>query len=271
MNNVDIAFISHGGGPMPLLNEPNHTQLVAYLKSLASTLKKPSAILLISAHWEESVATITANAAPGMIYDYYGFPPAAYQVQYPSQGEPKLAEKVQQVLQHAGIEAKLDHHRGYDHGLYVPLTLMYPAADIPAIQLSLVNNLDAVQHLAIGKALQSLDYENLLVIGSGFSFHNMQAFFAQDNQQSQINNHEFEQWLRSTLSDNTLPEPKRNLMMQNWHKAPHARYCHPREEHLLPLHVCYGLAGRASDEYENVTIFNKQSSAFVWRRKEQGI
>jgi 4,5-DOPA dioxygenase extradiol len=264
MNNLNIAFISHGAGPMPLLNDPDHTQLVAYLKSLAEKLEKPSAILLISAHWEEPVATITASANPKMIYDYSGFPPEAYQMQYPCPGEPVLAAKVQQALQQTGIAVKLDHQRGYDHGLYVPLLLMYPEADIPAIQLSLVNNLGSEQHLAIGEALQALDYDNLLVIGSGFSFHNMREFFAPNSEDKQMKNHGFEHWLHTSLIDRQLPESERRERMINWAKTPHARYCHPREEHLLPLHICYGLAGRAADEHETVTILNKKSSAFVW-------
>ena len=267
MNNLNIAFISHGGGPMPLLNDPSHAQLVAYLKSLADKLEKPSAILLVSAHWEEAVATITASIKPKMIYDYVGFPPETYQLQYPCLGEPELAVKVQQALKQAEIPVKLDHQRGYDHGLYVPLMLMYPEADIPCIQLSLVNNLDANQHLAIGKALQSLDYDNLLVIGSGFSFHNMREFFSANTQDSRKKNHEFEHWLHTSLTDKKLSEAERNERMMNWSKAPHAWYCHPREEHLLPLHICYGLADRVSDEHENITIFNKQSSVFVWRNQ----
>jgi aromatic ring-opening dioxygenase catalytic subunit (LigB family) len=265
MKNLNIAFISHGGGPMPLLNDPDHEKLVAYLKLLAKKIEKPSAILLISAHWEATVASITASANPKMIYDYTGFPKEAYQLQYPCPGEPELAVKIQQALHQSDIPVKLDHQRGYDHGLYVPLMLMYPEANIPAIQLSLVNNLDSAQHLAIGKALQLLDYDNLLVIGSGFSFHNMREFFAPNTEDRQKKNHEFEHWLHTSLSDKQLTETERNVRMENWTKAPHARYCHPREEHLLPLHICYGLAGRASDEHEYVTILNKQTSAFVWR------
>jgi len=269
MNNLNIAFISHGGGPLPLLNDPGHEQLVTYLKSLPNKLEKPSAILLISAHWEEDVATITASLKPKMIYDYSGFPPESYLLQYPSPGEPELALQVQQALKQADIPVKLDMERGYDHGLYVPLLLMYPEADIPTIQLSLVNNLDPEQHLAIGKALQSLNYDNLLVIGSGFSFHNMGAFFSPDTQDSRKKNNEFEHWLSTNLSDKKLSEVERNESMLNWAKAPHARYCHPREEHLLPLYICYGLAGRASDEHENITIVKKNSSAFIWHNQSR--
>ena len=266
MSNLNIAFISHGGGPMPLFNDAEHRDMNHYLTLLASTLPKPSAILVISAHWEEKEVRITANVKPKMIYDYYGFPETAYQVQYPSAGEPVLAEKIQQALKEAAIPVIMDHHRGYDHGLYVPLTLMYPEADIPTIQLSLVNHLDAKQHLAIGKALQSLDYDNLLVIGSGFSFHNMKAFKGEQNaKDGQLKNQQFDDWLKASLSDKSLLESERHQRLTQWEKAPHARYCHPREEHFLPLHVCYGLAGRACDEHKNITIMGKQSSSFVWR------
>jgi aromatic ring-opening dioxygenase catalytic subunit (LigB family) len=269
MNNLNIAFISHGGGPMPLFNDTAHSEMISYLKSLAASLPKPNAILVISAHWEENEVRITASAKPPMIYDYYGFPDIAYQIKYPSPGEPELAEKVQQALQKADIPVKMDHQRGYDHGVYVPLTLMYPDADIPTIQLSLVNTLDAEEHIAIGKALQVLDYDNLLVVGSGFTFHNMNAFKTlnseKNRQDSKLKNEQFEDWLQVTLGDKTLSESERNKQLIEWNKAPHARYCHPREEHLLPLQVCYGLAERTSDEHQSVTIMNKKSSSFVWR------
>lgn len=264
MPKPNIAFISHGGGPMPLLNDPRHADLVQYLTALPNKFAKPSAILVISAHWEAEVATITAHASPSMIYDYHGFPAQSYQLQYPSPGEPVLAQQVQQALQQANIAAELDYQRGYDHGVYVPLMLMYPKADIPCIQLSLVNNLSAEQHLAIGKALQALDYDNLLVIGSGFSFHNMAEFYAPETEEGRLKNQQFEHWLQATLTDKQLDETQRYQLLLNWLQAPYARYCHPREEHLLPLHLCYGLAGRASDEHQSMTVLNKQSSAFVW-------
>ena len=169
------------------------------------------------------------------------------------------------------MSVKLALQRGYDHGVYVPLTLMYPDADIPVIQISLLNTLDAEQHIAIGKALQALEYDNLLVVGSGFTFHNMNEFKTFNNdihkQNSKLKNDQFEDWLQKTLGDKTLSESERSKQLIEWDKAPHARFCHPREEHLLPLQVCYGLAGRASDEHESVTIMNKRSSSFVWRNE----
>ena len=261
---TDVLFVSHGGGPMPLLGDPGHQDMVDRLTELAADLRKPSAILVISAHWEEAIPTITSGTTPSLIYDYYGFPSEAYKIEYPCPGEPVLAQQVAQALDQAGIQPRLDDQRGLDHGAFVPLKLMYPEANIPCIQLSLVNTLDASTHLAIGRALQALDYDNLLVLGSGFSFHNMRAFFAAQTPEIQARNLAFEDWLEQTCGDSSLSEPERAKRLADWEQAPHARFCHPREEHLLPLHVCYGLANKASDRHIAATILGKQSGMFYW-------
>lgn len=263
-NPTDVLFISHGGGPMPLLGDPDHQEMVDRLTDIASTLRKPSAILVISAHWEEAVPTVTSGANPPLIYDYSGFPPEAYEIQYPASGEPELAQKVFLALDEAGISARLDNQRGFDHGLFVPLKLMYPNADIPCVQLSLVNSLGASVHLEMGRALQALDCDDLLVIGSGFSFHNMRAFFAPNSPDIQARNEAFNDWLEQTCSAPEMAESERADRLIHWERAPHARFCHPREEHLLPLHVCYGLAGRASDTHLSATILGKRSGMFYW-------
>lgn len=267
---TDIVFLSHGGGPLPLLGDPDHQDMVQHLQAMAAQLRRPKAILIISAHWEADVATITASAHPGLIYDYYGFAPAAYQLQYPCPGEPALARQVQQALTTAGIAARLDAERGIDHGVFVPLALMYPQADIPCVQLSLVSSLSSDTHLEIGRALQALDYDNLLVIGSGFSFHNMAAFFAAKTPDIQAKNEAFEHWLQDTCSDPSLNEAERRRRLREWEQAPHARFCHPREEHLLPLHVCYGLAEQACKQQAAVTILGKQASLFYWSKPGRG-
>jgi len=261
----DVLYISHGGGPMPLLGDPGHQDMVDQLTGLAHQLPRPSAILVISAHWEEALPTITSGANPGLIYDYYGFPPEAYRIEYPCPGEPELAKQVFQALEEAGLPARLDEQRGFDHGLFVPLKLMYPKADIPCIQLSLVNSLDASLHLAIGRALQAIDYDNLMVIGSGFSFHNMRAFFTASTPEIQVRNRAFEEWLKQTCADEEMDESERERRLIHWGEAPHARFCHPREEHLLPLHVCYGLANKPSDAHSSVTILGKESGFFYWK------
>ncbi|MDX1466120.1 MAG: class III extradiol ring-cleavage dioxygenase [Halomonas sp.] len=262
---TDVLFISHGGGPMPLLGDPGHREMVERLTEIAGQLRKPSAILVISAHWEAAVPTITSGANPPLIYDYSGFPPEAYAIEYPCPGEPALARQVHQALEQAGISARLDDRRGFDHGLFVPLKLMYPEADIPSIQLSLVNSLDAATHLAIGRALQALDVDDLLVIGSGFSFHNMGAFFAPDTPEIQARNEAFEDWLEETCASVEIEEAERAERLIHWERAPHARFCHPREEHLLPLHVCVGLAEKPCDNHVSATVLRKKSGMFYWR------
>lgn len=264
INKKQVLFLSHGGGPLPLLGDEGHHEMVNCLKSISKEIRKPSAILVISAHWEEKVATITAGRNPPLIYDYYGFPEESYHLTYPCPGEPGLASQVYEVLTEAGIPSKLDGARGFDHGLFVPLKIMFPDADIPCMQLSLLNNLNPSDHLAIGAALHNLKYEDLLVVGSGFSFHNMQEFFAPETDDSRKKNESFEAWLIETCASQNLSEKERKQRLSEWQKAPAARFCHPREEHLLPLHVCYGIAKSACTKYYELKVLNKKSSMYLW-------
>jgi aromatic ring-opening dioxygenase catalytic subunit (LigB family) len=259
-----VLYLSHGAGPMPLLDDDGHKEMVENLKIIAAKIAKPSAIILVSAHWEEASPTITLGDNPSLIYDYYGFPKQAYEIQYPAPGEPDLARTVFSLLSDKGIESILDDKRGFDHGLFVPLKIMYPKADVPCIQLSLVKSLDPGVHIKIGEALSGLEYENLLVIGSGFSFHNMKAFFAPSTIETQSMNESFEQWLIETCSNPKIDEIKRTNRLVNWQNAPSARYCHPREEHLLPLHVCYGVAKRACRNFFELNILGKKASVYLW-------
>ena len=264
-NSRTVLFLSHGGGPLPLLGDPNHIEMVALLQRIAAEIQRPSSILVISAHWEEKTASLTSGTHPDLIYDYYNFPAESYEVQYPCPGHPELAQSTQIAMKRAGIASELNPSRGFDHGLFVPLKIMYPEADIPCIQLSLLNSLNPESHLRLGEALQGLEQENLFVIGSGFSFHNMQAFFKPDDSSTRAMNQAFEDWLTETCSDSRLSEPERRARLLNWDKAPHARYCHPREEHLIPLHVCYGLAQSPCSEAYSLNILNKQASMYLWR------
>ena len=264
MNNHQVLFLSHGGGPMPLLGDKTHIEMVECLKSIAQKISKPSAILVISAHWEESVATITAGSNPSLIYDYYGFPEESYQIEYPCLGAPELAEKIHRQLNSAGINANLDKERGFDHGVFIPLKIMFPDADVPCVQLSLINNLDPETYIKMGECIQGLDEDNLLVIGSGFSFHNMKAFFTADTHDSKLKNSSFESWLVDTLSSQRVDEKERRQRLVSWANAPAARFCHPREEHLLPLHVCYGVAQTECSVYFQLKILNKESSMYLW-------
>ena len=142
--------------------------------------------------------------------------------------------------------------------------LMYPNEDIPCIQVSLQQSLAPLAHLQLGKTLACLDQEGLLILGSGFSFHNIKAFFQQDAGIPDVKNTAFETWLKEALSNSDLPERERWEHMLNWKYAPNARCCHPREEHLLPLLVCYGVAQRPCVRVETFTVLGKQASSFIW-------
>jgi 4,5-DOPA dioxygenase extradiol len=261
---TDILFLSHGGGPLPLLGDSAHAEMVNTLQLIAKSIATPSAIVVISAHWETDIPTITHATNPELIYDYSGFPDESYDIEYPAPGEPALAEQLFDALNKNTINASLNDKRGFDHGLFVPLKIMYPKANIPCVQVSMLGNLDPAQHIALGNALSHVDYENLLIVGSGFSFHNMRAFFTPNTKESRAQNEAFENWLIETCASEEIDESDRTARLVNWASAPHARYCHPREEHLLPLHVCYGIAQRACREFFRMQILGKQASAYLW-------
>lgn len=257
------VFISHGGGPLPLLGDPNHTEMILALQDLVKTFPRPKAIIVISAHWETNAPTISSAIKPPLFYDYYGFPPESYQIQYPCSGDPTLAQQIYDHLGENDIEANFDEERGLDHGVFVPLKLMYPEADIPVVQLSLLNTLDPMKHIKIGAALKEMHQQGVLVVGSGFSFHNMRAFFSADKSTSHLNE-SFENWLENTCMNVNLSESERLDLLVNWHCAPGARFCHPREEHLMPLHVCYGASKIAASKRIKVSMLGKVASIFVW-------
>ena len=258
-----IVYFSHGGGPLPILGDAGHKAMVAFMTRLPLRLKKPDAILVISAHWEESAATLLGADNPAMFYDYYGFPDEAYEIEYPAPGSPRLAGRIAALLEAKGMPARIDPQRGFDHGLFIPLSLMYPAADIPSLQLSLLRGLNPAAHIALGRALRELRDENILVIGSGFSFHNMGAFAWEGSGAPDPANDAFQSWLIETCTD-PLPQPEREGRLIAWEKAPSARYCHPREEHLLPLHVCLGMAETPAELIFDDRILGKRSVAFLW-------
>ena len=259
-----IIYISHGGGPLPLLGDPGHREMIDTLQAMAAEIGRPRAIVVISAHWEMSRPTLLAPVRPSLLYDYYGFPEESYAISYPAPGEPRLAAELATLLQQAGLPTARDEERGFDHGVFVPLKIMYPEADIPLVQLSLLADLDPGTHLQLGEALAPLNHPDLLVIGSGFSFHNMRAFFTADTSEATTMNQAFDHWLIETCGSRELEERERRKRLLDWQHAPHARYCHPREEHLLPLHVCYGMAGRACTRAYSLQILGKQSSMFLW-------
>lgn len=263
-----VLYIPHGGGPMPLLGEPSHQALVTFLQNISGRLGMPDAIVMISAHWETPHPTVTGGHQPELMYDYYGFPPQSYSFAYPAPGLPALAQHIQALLKTAGIEGRLDEKRGFDHGMFVPLKLMFPEANVPVVQLSLLHSLNPADHIALGKALARLREENVLIIGSGMSFHNMQAFYHTADSEQGGWLRAFDHWLRETCCAPELTTQQREQRLTQWlQQAPHARYNHPREEHLLPLHVCFGAAVQTStaETVFHDDVLGKTVTAFLWQ------
>lgn len=250
---------------MPLMGDPSHDRMVDFLRRTKETIGTPSAIVVVSAHWECAEPTILSGETPGLLYDYGGFPDEMYKLSYPAPGAPELASDVADLLRAGGFAPALDSVRGFDHGVFVPLLLMYPDASIPVIQLSLLRSLDPSAHIAMGEAISSLAERDVLILGSGFTFHNMNAFGpAHSPLDTDPENEAFEAWLRDTCTNPELDEDERRRRLVDWGSAPGARWCHPREEHLLPLHVCYGAgAGLASLAFDDI-VLHKRSSGYSW-------
>jgi aromatic ring-opening dioxygenase catalytic subunit (LigB family) len=260
-----VAYISHGGGPLPLLGDEAHRELVESLRQLTEYFPRPSTLVVISAHWEAGNVEITAGENPPLIYDYYGFPEESYEIQYPAPGNPTTARRIYDLLTGAGIEATLNKTRGFDHGLFVPLKIMYPEANIPCVQVSLIKGLSAAEHLQLGAALTDLIADDVLILGSGFSFHNMSAFFSPVTEEVRSLNVSFDRWLIDTCRSSRLTEGERASRLKNWENAPAARFCHPREEHLLPLHVCCGIAKSPASRTLHFEVMGIKASAIIWQ------
>jgi len=239
---MPVVFVPHGGGPWPFVEmgfpPDDVARLAGYLRSVRHVPPEPPrALLVVSAHWEAPVPTVTTSEHPPMLYDYFGFPPESYTITWPAPGSPTLATRVRALLGTAGIDTAADGTRGYDHGTFVPLKLTYPEADVPAVQLSLKEGLDPSAHIAIGRALQPLRDEGVFIIASGMTFHNLRAF--RDPRAVPVSEM-FDAWLRESL---VLEAGARHERLAQWASAPGARAAHPREEHLIPLMVASGAAG----------------------------
>jgi aromatic ring-opening dioxygenase catalytic subunit (LigB family) len=239
---LPVLFISHGGGPWPWIEERrvDFAGTLRWLQQLPGTLpEKPTVILSVSGHWEEPEFTVATAAHPPMVYDYYGFPEHTYRIQYAAPGAPTVAQRVRGLLEEGGIRIAEDAERGFDHGTFVPLAVMYPNADVPIVSLSLRSNLNAAEHIRMGAALQPLRDEGVLIVGSGLSYHNLRAL--RSSALAGPVSEQFEAWLTRAVED---PDSNvRTSLLSRWTEAPAAREAHPREEHLIPLMVAAGAAG----------------------------
>ena len=239
-------FLPHGGGPCFFMDwtwgpADTWSATETFLKGLAATLPEPPrALLVVSGHWEEPAFTAGSGAQPKLIFDYSGFPDDTYRLTWPAPGEPELAARVTRMLGAAGLPPALDPNRGYDHGVFVPLKVAFPGAEIPVVTLSLAAGLDPELHLAAGRALAPLRDEGVLIVASGMSFHNLRGYL---QPQTAERARAFDAWLTKAAE---LPASERDSLLRDWHSAPFAAYCHPREEHLIPLLVAAGAGGEAA-------------------------
>ncbi|MEQ8441975.1 MAG: class III extradiol ring-cleavage dioxygenase [Alphaproteobacteria bacterium] len=252
-NSLPTYFISHGGGPWPWLPDwrARFANLEESLKRMVAEFpERPKALLFISGHWEEEAFAVMGSPNPPMVYDYYGFPEETYRVSYPAPGAPALAQRTMELLRGAGLPARVDETQGFDHGTFAPLAIMFPDADIPVFQVSLRHGYDPAEHFAAGRALAPLRDEGVIIVGSGLSFHNLRMLGPQARAPSEA----FDGWLADVMA---LDPAARRAALEGWEGAPHARTCHPQEDHLVPLFVALGAAedGAATRIYHDVGLF----------------
>ncbi|KAI3391151.1 hypothetical protein diail_7818 [Diaporthe ilicicola] len=251
-----VVSVSHGGGPMPVLGDPGHANIVKSLKTRVPEILKlrtpeaPRAIVVVTAHWSEAQPTISSGRTHPLYYDYGGFPRETYQYKYPAPGSPEVAGEVKKALEDAGLKPVLNEKRGWDHGVFIPFMLINPAADIPIVQLSVLRSEDPEEHIRMGRALSTLRDSNVAIVGSGFaSLHNfalMRPLMAGDTsavREVKAVTSVFNKALTDSVLERDLREREKKLV--EWRKFPRAYDIHPRHgaEHFLPLLVCAGAGG----------------------------
>ncbi len=236
MNMLPALFVSHGAPMLAVEDGPAHRFLTGWNKRI----DRPKAILVISAHWEHSGGpAVSTTEHPSTIHDFGGFPRELYEIQYAAPGAPEVAEQTIKLLRDAGYDVKSNASRGLDHGAWVPLRLMYPGADIPVFQLSLIHGAGPTEHYRLGTALQSLRAQGVLIVGSGSLTHNLYEFVGHridDAPPDWVI--DFENWVSETLAAGHLSD-----LMDYRRLAPYAERNHPTEDHLLPLFVALGASG----------------------------
>lgn len=231
-------FVSHGAPDLLLSDAPARGFLETLLERLP---ERPKAILVASAHWETRGIMVSGAKAPETIYDFGGFAKELYEVRYPAPGAPALAAQIVDLLAKNRITAEIDAHRGLDHGAWVPLALMAPAADIPVLQISLQTHLGPAHHLKIGAALNALRTEGVLIIGSGSFTHDLSEIFRNrlpENAPAPNWVSRFAEWFDEALQHGDVER-----LIGYRASAPFAVKNHPTEEHLLPLFVALGAGG----------------------------
>ena len=260
---MPVLFISHGAPSLLIDRDPT----TDFFRGLGRRIPRPESILCISAHWETSAPVVTASSQPDTIHDFYGFQDELYECTYPCPGSAELAEKACSLLTNNNIDCTLNEYRGLDHGVWVPLKLMFPDADIPVVQLSLQRRKGTDYHYKTGQALQSLSNQGVLILGSGSATHNIHDFGRFElNAPPQKYVLEFDKWLCRSIEENDLDSILNYRML-----APGGIENHPTEEHLMPLFIARGAAGEGSagkQIHQAYTYSTLSMAAYQWDRRK---
>ncbi|WP_296255527.1 MULTISPECIES: DODA-type extradiol aromatic ring-opening family dioxygenase [unclassified Pseudomonas] len=239
-------FISHGSPMLALEPGPSGPALA----HLAAELPRPKAIVIVSAHWESNELLVNGNPQPETWHDFGGFPAALFAVQYPAPGEPDMTRRVMELLAVAELPARTDSRRPFDHGVWVPLSLMYPTADIPIVQISLPSGMGPALQTRVGHALRSLREEDVLIIGSGSITHNLRELDWHAGPES------VEPWalaFRNWMVEKLAADDEQALHDYR-RQAPQAARNHPSDEHLAPLYFARGAGGTFSVAHQGFTM-----------------
>ncbi|WP_029147483.1 class III extradiol ring-cleavage dioxygenase [Methylophilus sp. 5] len=231
---MTTLFVSHGAPTLAI--EPGNTGLM--LADVAAALPRPKAILVVSAHWDTRVPTVSLAREPATIHDFAGFPPALYAKQYSAPGAPALAQQVVALLQSHGIAVQAEPERGLDHGAWVPLMLIYPEADIPVTQLSIQSRSTPAEQFALGRALQALHAQHVLILASGAITHNLSDFFTANRDAAPLPYVvPFADWMAERIQQQQWQQ-----LLNYRVECPQGVRAHPSEDHLMPLFVAAGSA-----------------------------
>ena len=249
-------FVSHGAPSLIIEDCPTRD----FLLQLGAKLGTPRGIVAVSAHWTTPEPRVTMHPQPSTLHDFGGFPDELYTLTYPAPGSPLLAERVLSLLRAQGIAGEKDLSRGYDHGAWAPLMLLYPDADIPVIQLSVQPHRSPEHHLAMGKALQPLLDEGVLILASGSTTHNIRDFFGRElNSPPLPYAEEFALWVKDAVTHGRTDD-----LLNYAGIAPHAQRNHPTPEHFIPLFVALGAGGAGVRIHDAFTYGALSMAAFIW-------
>lgn len=258
MTALPTIFVSHGAPTLAT----DRGRTVDFFRQLGTQFPRPRAILCVSAHWETDEPVVSGNAQPSTIHDFTGFPPELYALNYAAPGDPSLASTTQELLNSAGFQCAIHPQRGLDHGAWVPLLLAWPQADIPVVQLSVQPHHDPLHHFNMGRALQPLREQGVLILASGAATHNLREFRGQAmNAAPPDYVLAFDAWLTSAVTRGAVPE-----LLDYANQAPEAKRNHPTPEHFLPLFIALGAATdvRAQVLYQGYNFGILSMAAYLW-------